>query len=667
MKKIVFVSTLFILLAVLSFSHLNKVESQGNVQSSFRPPDGGGTILLPTDYMSEETRHDIQRQNQANIERLEREGKLSKGNPELVVPLDWPVRKAANVTDFDVYGISNYVDHNPAFPNQITDFNCGTRSYDLASGYNHQGIDIFSWPFGWHKVDTNGVEIVSAAPGTIINKFNGNFDRNCSLSGGNWNAVYVRHADNSIAWYGHMKNNSLTAKNVGDTVAQGEYLGIVGSSGNSTGPHLHFELYNAANQLQDPYQGTCNLMNNFTWWANQRPYNFPFVNKLQTHNAPPVFPTCPTTETINAVEFFRPGMANPIFAAYYRDQQSGMMTNYSIIRPDGTTFFGWNHSPTQNFAASYWWWNFAIPLSAQSGQWKFRTVFNTQTSEKTFAVIRSPYDFDGDNKTDVSIYRPSNGQWWYQQSSDNMVKAATFGVMTDQITPGDYDGDAKTDIAFWRPSTGEWFVLRSSDNTFFAAPFGANGDTPSPGDFDGDGKTDFAVFRQSIGTWFILKTSGGVQTTPFGVAGDVPAVGDYDGDGKSDIGIYRPLGGSGGGEWWLLRSSNSSVFATPFGSITDKPVSGDYTGDGKADIAFFRPSTGEWFVLRSENLTFFAAPFGTNGDIPTAGDYDGDGKFDFAVFRPSNVTWFVLKSSGGVTAQGFGAMDDKPVPSAFVP
>lgn len=280
---------------------------------------------------------------------------------------------------------------------------------------------------------------------------------------------------------------------------------------------------------------------------------------------------------------------------------------------------------------------------------------------------RAPYDFDGDGKTDISIFRPSNGEWWYQQSGDNVVKALTFGVSTDKITPGDYDGDRKADIAFFRPSTGEWFVLRSSNLTFFAAPFGTSTDKPAPGDFDGDGKTDFAVFRPSNATWFILRTSDmGVQTAPFGSSTDIPTVADYDGDGKSDIAIYRPAGGSGG-EWWILRSSNGSVFATPFGLAMDKPVQGDYTGDGKADCAFFRPSTGTWYVLRSDNLTFYAAPFGANGDTPVPGDYDGDGKYDFGVFRPSAVTWFINKSTGGVLIQGFGAIGDIPVPSAYVP
>lgn len=303
----------------------------------------------------------------------------------------------------------------------------------------------------------------------------------------------------------------------------------------------------------------------------------------------------------------------------------------------------------------------------EAGDTGFLSTFTLEVTTTTSRLNNLTADFDGDGKTDLSIYRPSVGQWWYQRSSDNVVPAYTFGTSTDKPVPADYDGDGKTDVAFWRPSTGEWFVLRSSNTTFFAAPFGTNGDVPAPGDFDGDGIADFTVFRPSSATWFTLKSTGGVQTIPFGSNGDIPTVADYDGDGISDIAIYRPTGGSGNGEWWIQRST-AGLFATPFGSATDKPVQGDYTGDGKADVAFFRPSNGNWFILRSEDLSFFAAPFGLSTDVPVPGDYDGDGKFDFGVFRPSDTNWFVLRSSNQILfAQQFGATGDKPVASAFIP
>ena len=275
---------------------------------------------------------------------------------------------------------------------------------------------------------------------------------------------------------------------------------------------------------------------------------------------------------------------------------------------------------------------------------------------------KTRFDFDGDGLADISNFRSLNGQWWYQQSTDNVVKAFQFGTSTDKPVPADYDGDGKTDVAIFRPSTGEWFVLRSSNLTFFSVPFGVSTDKPAPGDFDQDGFADITVFRAAEGVWYINRSSGGTQISQWGGAGDIPVNADYDGDGRSDIAIFRPSDGT----WWVARST-AGTFVTAFGVGTDKPVPADYTGDGKNDIAVWRPATGSWYVLRSEDLSFFAVPFGANGDIPAAADYDGDGKADFAIFRPNGANWFIQRSTSGILIQQFGATGDTPVPASFVP
>ncbi|MEZ5424806.1 MAG: alpha amylase N-terminal ig-like domain-containing protein [Pyrinomonadaceae bacterium] len=273
----------------------------------------------------------------------------------------------------------------------------------------------------------------------------------------------------------------------------------------------------------------------------------------------------------------------------------------------------------------------------------------------------TPFDFDGDSKTDISIFRPAPGEWWYLRSSDTGNRAFAFGTSTDRIVPADFTGDGRADIAFWRESTGEWFILRSEDSSFYSFPFGAIGDVPAPADFDGDGQADPAIFRPSSATWFILNSSGGTTITGFGSAEDRPVPADYDGDGRADIAIFRPSDGS----WWLNRSS-SGLIVTNFGTGTDKTVPGDYTGDGRADVAFWRESTGEWFILRSEDFSFYSFPFGAPGDVPTPGDYDGDGRADPAIFRPSEGVWFKLQSQSGFEAVTFGIPGDRPVPNAFV-
>jgi hypothetical protein len=275
----------------------------------------------------------------------------------------------------------------------------------------------------------------------------------------------------------------------------------------------------------------------------------------------------------------------------------------------------------------------------------------------------APFDFDGDGKTDVSIFRPgASAEWWISRSSSTVL-AAQFGTTGDQPAAADYTGDGKTDMAFYRPSNSTWYVLRSEDFSFYGFQFGASTDVVAPADYDGDGKADAAVFRN--GTWFIVRSSdNGVTTANFGIAGDKPVPADFDGDGKADIGIFRPNGGTGG-EWWIQRST-AGLLAATFGSATDKTVVGDWTGDGKADCAFFRSSNNTWYVLRSEDFSFFGFPFGNSTDVPAPGDYDGDGKTDAAVFRQPGAQWFVNKSSGGVTSLSFGTAGDQPVPGSYV-
>ncbi|MDQ3713180.1 MAG: VCBS repeat-containing protein [Acidobacteriota bacterium] len=276
-------------------------------------------------------------------------------------------------------------------------------------------------------------------------------------------------------------------------------------------------------------------------------------------------------------------------------------------------------------------------------------------------VNRANFDFDADGKSDISVFRPSNGFWYLSQSTAGF-RAVQFGSAEDKIVPADYDGDTRTDIAVFRPSNGFWYQLRSSDNTFSGVQFGTSEDVPVPNDYDGDGRADLAVFRPSNGTWYQMRSvANQFFAQQFGQSGDKPMVGDFDGDGIGDLAVFR------NGNWFLFESANSAFRGVSFGLATDKSVAADYDGDGKTDIAVFRPSNGTWYRLSSGSSNAFSAiQFGVAEDIPVAADYDGDGKSDVAVFRPSNGTWYLLRSTAGFTSVQFGQNGDRPIPSAFV-
>ncbi len=388
-----------------------------------------------------------------------------------------------------------------------------------------------------------------------------------------------------------------------------------------------------------------------------------------------------SAKPLKATMTFADPMGNPASA-----QSRINNLSLKVTAPNGTIYWGNNGMLTNKWTSSGGTENTVDTVenvfieTPATGTWVVDVIASELVQDarlETVGVIDADYalivnyarqnsvvfDFDGDSKTDISVFRPSVGEWYFQRSSNSVVNGAQFGSSTDKPIPADYTGDGKTDLAFFRPSTGSWFILRSEDSSFFAFPFGVSTDIPIAGDFDGDGKADQAVFRPSNGVWYINRSTGGTTIQPFGTNGDRPVVADYDGDGKSDIAIFRPSVG----EWYYLRSSDSQVRGAQFGASTDKTVQGDYTGDGKADFAFFRPSTGSWFVLRSEDSSFFASPFGVSTDTPTIGDYDGDGKFDQAVFRPSNGVWYVNRSTAGLQIQQFGTGTDLPVPSYYLP
>ncbi|MEQ9491064.1 MAG: M23 family metallopeptidase [Alphaproteobacteria bacterium] len=164
------------------------------------------------------------------------------GPVRFVLPVDCTVGRTCVV--------QNYVDMQGG--QEFGDYTCGSLSYD-----EHHGTDI---RLPSHKEMEAGVAVLAAAGGVVERVRDGMPDVNFRLVGreavtdrGLGNTVIIRHADGLVTGYGHMKRGSISVAE-GDTVSAGQKIGMIGLSGLSEFPHLHFEV-RQNNIVVDPFTG----------------------------------------------------------------------------------------------------------------------------------------------------------------------------------------------------------------------------------------------------------------------------------------------------------------------------------------------------------------------------------------------------------------------------
>lgn len=379
----------------------------------YQPPHG---VCLASSQRTQ-----IQEHLQRNIAELKTQGIIQEMDTRNNVMLTWPLAANESYEHYDYHGVSNFVDHDNDFPAQVVDYNCGERSYDTQEGYNHPGTDFFLWPFAWNLMEANQIRVVAAAPGIIIEKMDGEADKNCDLSmEATWNAIFIRHEDGSQAWYGHLKKNSLTSKTIGDAVQTGEFLGFVGSSGISSGPHLHLEVYDNVGNLIDPFEGECSE-DTGTQWLEQRPYYDSGLNRISTHDKPLTFSECPDIDIVHAQNEFCPE-DTVFFAVFLRDQLAGQLLRHRVYSPDSSLLATWPNvlQGVAHYSASYWYFPVILPSDAMEGDWWYEVEYLEQYYTHSFAVCRplddkkvsanfpthgiAPNPIQDDFKTTIDIY-----------------------------------------------------------------------------------------------------------------------------------------------------------------------------------------------------------------------------------------------------------------------
>lgn len=151
------------------------------------------------------------RQIQAELKKIaEEEAKRNKNNTSNNIT----TKPSASGYIFPVRGLSKANINNKNYPSYV----------------GHTGVDV--------NIGVTGKDVVAVKAGTVVIS-------TARISGGKYFSygeyVVISHGDGTMTLYGHMLANSRKVS-VGDKVAQGQTIGTVGSTGNSSGTHLHFEV-----------------------------------------------------------------------------------------------------------------------------------------------------------------------------------------------------------------------------------------------------------------------------------------------------------------------------------------------------------------------------------------------------------------------------------------
>lgn len=264
------------------------------------------------------------------------------------------------------------------------DFSCGFKWYA-----GHRGVDILLRNF---RVQDSGVAVIAAAPGTVILTRDGIPDRSTvNGSGGFGNHVLVEHQPGgAFAYYGHLRNGSIRVT-ANTPVNRGDTLGLVGSSGNSNWPHLHFEVSDQGNVV-DPFIGFCNPVTSPPTWENQLPWQGDFaVLDAGITRAPVSFASllerpadvAAVTATDNQVAFW---------ANLYNIQAGATRT--VLLRADGTVLGQVTTGTFTTFSTRFLVATFSLSgLPMPAGQYAI-AMYVTQGGVAEREVARRAFTFD---------------------------------------------------------------------------------------------------------------------------------------------------------------------------------------------------------------------------------------------------------------------------------
>ena len=322
----------------LTFEEVEKIVPTA-APSATKPPLRA-TAALPTPTLPPETNSRLNKRGNTAVQRSQSALSAVHQTPNNDTLYQLPIAGKMN----EDWIISNYVDHDwEAY--QSSDYRKGSLTYD-----GHTGTDFLLRDLA--KME-EGVAVLAARAGVVLDFYDEVNDR-AEISDKS-NFVLIEHADGSKALYQHLQQGSARV-HIGDFVQAGQPIGLVGNSGNSMNPHLHFEVRAANGRLIDIF---AEGLTAFDYPYPEQPY---VLQAGVTYLSDPAIQNDMFRYTPRA-EIALPGSASPAFWYKAVNVRTEDRLRSILIYPDGTEQELFTLQATQNASVTSW-YVYVNPLPA---------------------------------------------------------------------------------------------------------------------------------------------------------------------------------------------------------------------------------------------------------------------------------------------------------------
>ena len=317
----------------------------------------------------------------------------------------------------------------------------------------------------WNRPDDVGDPVVAAAAGVVTTAVpNG--------TRGYGRHVVVDHGNGESTLYAHLQTVNV---GVGQTVDQGSLLGLLGDTGNSTGPHLHFE-----ERLNGRTVAPWFHAGRFAFGSTQQSQNCPDVPLAGNFIGDGIAELAVFDRATATFQISQP--AGPVIVPFGEGTDQPVVGDWD---GDGVVNFGIRRATDRTFHLGY-------PTGIV-------TVVMGNRSDIPVAG-----DWDGNGTWDIGV-RKATSNVFRLRKPDGKSIPVRLGKAGDIPVTGDWNGDRVTDVGVY-DLTKARFTLRIQDANGLVwltrVVYGAPGDLPVTGDWDGNGRTDLGVWNPSTAQFF---------------------------------------------------------------------------------------------------------------------------------------------------------------------